>query len=236
LFSLLESILVNKSEASRASLSGNCCKQQSRYALTSRAIQREHSIDGFRASDTCEGSTRSRQNSVPVADPGGRVRRDEGQHGGDEDPGQLPRVSRAQTAEGVHATPPSFAVRATATTAATAATEPAGPATGPGKEAKAEGISPEEAEHSGGARGEIGDEDPGGHSRLLGAEETAGRAGRGDEDPGWFPWLQDAKIAKAKRPVGYARLRFLSRCRDGGDAGCQSAQEVLTALCLVISC
>jgi len=202
----------------------------------SRDSARGHSIDGFRASDTREGSTRSRQNSVPVADPEGRGRRDEGQHGGDEDPGQLPRLSRAQAAEGVHATPSSFAIRTTAATAATTATEPAGSATEPGKEpAKAEGISLEEAEHSGGARGEVSNEDPGGHSRLLGAEEAAGRAGRSDEDPGWFPWLQDAKIAKAKRPVDCAHSWFLSQYQGGGNAGYRSAQEVLTVLCLVIS-
>jgi len=194
-----------------------------------------HSIDGFRASDTREGSTRSRQNSVPVADPKGRGRRDEGQHGGDQDPGQLPWISRAQAAEGVHATPPSFSIRATAATAATTATEPAGSATEPGKEpAKAEGISLEEAEHSGGARGEVSDEDTGGHSRLPGAEEAAGCAGRGDEDPGWFPWLQDAKIAKAKRPVD-ARSRFLSRCQGGDDAGYRSAQEVLMSRDLALT-
>lgn len=126
-------------------------------------------------------------------------RRDEGEHRGDEDPGQLPRVSRAQAAEGVHAAS-SAAAESAAEAAATAAGAAAESAAAAGA-VEAEGGLPEATEHPRGARGEVGDENPGGHSRLPRAKEAAGRSGSGDEDPGRFPRLSDAKVAEAEWPV-----------------------------------
>ncbi|KAL6267597.1 hypothetical protein P5V15_000671 [Pogonomyrmex californicus] len=154
---------------------------------------------------------------VSPKDSEGGGRRDEGQHGGDENPGQLSRVPRAQAAEGI------YAASSSAATAAGSAGSAAGPTAAAGA-LETKGTSAEETKHSGGARGEIGDENPGGNSWLPGAEEAAGRSGSGNKDPGWLPWLQDAEVAEAERPIGCI-LWCLVWCRRRGDVGRRCVRE-----------